>query len=303
MVIILCFSLIFNSVSTAFAEEKNETESKGSHISFTEESLVTNKASLSDVISNEASPSDADFDEEGYASTFEELANDEEGADDISTPSDADTKNDLTDEEDGETIASSSTVTEDEENDPVTASTSDATYDNESISTESDIEQSLDDIIVVDTATISEIKENLFSGDGKTITGVSILNPPNKITYLPANTTSINLSGLVLRYTLEDTNGVETYEDVSYGYPFNDWHYGSNHWLEDPSTLGKHTINVSYIGLFGHENYSSGFSVNIDLYVREITNITILDPPTKTNYKGGEKLEMSGLTVRVNYSD
>ena len=63
----------------------------------------------------------------------------------------------------------------------------------------------------------------------------------------------------------------------------------------DSSTTGVKTITVTY----------GDFFTNFDITVKnpEITSITVKTPPTKTEYKPGETLDLSGLVLSANYDD
>ena len=310
--IILCFSLLFNSISVAFAEEQNP-----------------NRASSSETFFSTATSSETDSDEDGYASNFEEVSEKDDQDDiNISTPSDTNEKSAFNYESEGDDdTATSSDIKNKSENEDETdstiASTSEATDDEETVASESDLVPINDNgtVKVINTATVSEIEdikiehvattsnmilnENLFGNDGKTIISANVLHGPNKTVYLKSSSISIDMNGLVIRYTLEDASGAISYEDISYSsstYSSN-WSFGDqNKRLPNPEVLGAHEIEIRYFGS-DHVNYASNFPVSVTVYVKELSNIEVLDPPTKTTYKGGEVLNMSGLVVRAHYTD
>lgn len=141
---ILCLSLIFNSFTVAFADDFNEPK----------------KASISNALFTEASTSETNSDEEGYASSFEEMK--EAKDDDIASDSEASFVEDevIASESDlDEVIASESEFDED-----ITASDSEATLvEDEIISTESELT-----IIVAsesETLTIVSSKSEITSNE------------------------------------------------------------------------------------------------------------------------------------------
>ena len=154
---ILCFSLIFNGFSTAFTENMSESITLENPTTITlEENLATNKASFSNILL--ASSSETNLDEDGYASTFEELEDDKEQNDnkelsDNKEATDTATASDAVYSEDFNNI------NEDEENNDdiiTTASDSEASSAKDDIiSTKNEIESNRDETFAI-LASISE---------------------------------------------------------------------------------------------------------------------------------------------------
>ena len=178
---ILCLSLIFNGFTVAFTDDFNEPK----------------KASISNAVFTEASPSEIDSDEEGFASTFEEVleAKDEnDEATNTATVSEASDSNDSIniDEEEAEEdlVANDSALTLDED---IIASDSEITsVDNEMVSTESELTQILmeEDEISPLLATDSEINLVLASGS-EIILNEDIFSNTNNITATNSNIITI----------------------------------------------------------------------------------------------------------------
>ncbi|MBR1453787.1 MAG: InlB B-repeat-containing protein, partial [Lachnospiraceae bacterium] len=355
--IILCFSLIFNSISIAFAEDINKTQNLETATAIVEESTINDTTTSSEELIYDASPSEIESDEEGFASTFEEILDESNTNDDVNKTENVDTEvsetemseteisetemsetevsetemsetevsetemsetemseTEMSETEMSKTEISESEIVEEEEknNESQDLSTpsviNDIENDNNiegSIETETTIvltDESVATDIVVNTATISDINEELFgASDGRRVTGASILKMPTKITYLQTES-SVDLRGLVVRYEMKDASDNITYIDKEFIFDNSAWNWEKwlNTGFSNPE-LGLHTIQVYH---YDEDDYAfSDFHLLVDVYVREVASITILDPPNKTSYKGGEKLDMTGLVVRVNYTD
>ena len=151
-----------------------------------------------------------------------------------------------------------------------------------------------------DIATKSFLNRSLLRGSGKSIVMASIIQSPHKTNYAKDTSISIDLRGLIIRFDIDDG----TYENVEFNFGDTmNWQYGNRRFMPDPGQLGLHQIEVIYLGLSNYENSSSEFPVTVDLYVREIQNLEVLNMPNKSQYKGGEQLSLDGLVVRINYTD
>ena len=327
--IILCLSMVLTSTMPHFAE------GNGIKMDETKEVIATlSEMGESEYLEEELSSEPEDdvvatfseiFDEATYGNSDEVEREDEENEDDVSTISEIDeteyeisTTSEIdeieisTISEVDETEYEISTISEIDEAEYVIGTVSEIDETDISTSTMSEITDEkkivATDSYVVSVAdakvsTISIANENLFSSSDKTIRGASALHMPNKTTYIKKDDSiSIDMRGLVIRYEIEDSDGNITYEDCGFGYPFGNWSFGNNKYMPNPNVLGLHEIEVKYIGL-AYSNYSSSFPVTINLYVKEVLSIEMLDAPIKTSYHGGEKLNLEGLVIRVNYTD
>jgi len=116
------------------------------------------------------------------------------------------------------------------------------------------------------------------------VSGISIKTQPNQTVYEVND--QLNLAGLVLEVTYEDGSKSEVAEgfDVS---------------QVDMSTVGEKTITVTYQGK------TAAFKVTVketEKPVVTLESITI-SGPSKTEYKIGDKLDLTGLVVIAHYSD
>ena len=204
-------------------------------------------------------------------------------------------------EHDGENKLKNETEPVDYNDNKATDSETDLEYEYDTYETETEFENENDNNIKDNIATKSEFKDALYGGNGKSIIDSSIVQMPYKITYDKADLISIDLRGLIIRYNIDD----DTYQDIEFNLSDNWlWRYGDNNKLmPNPNELGLHQINVSYTGLTDFDNFSSNFPVTVDLYVRELESLSVQTPPTKSSYKGGEKLNLDGLVISMNYTD
>ena len=116
------------------------------------------------------------------------------------------------------------------------------------------------------------------------VSGISIKTQPNQTVYEVND--QLNLAGLVLEVIYEDGSKSEVAEgfDVS---------------QVDMSTVGEKTITVTYQGK------TAAFKVTVketEKPVVTLESITI-SGPSKTEYKIGDKLDLTGLVVIAHYSD
>lgn len=68
----------------------------------------------------------------------------------------------------------------------------------------------------------------------------------------------------------------------------------------DLSTVGEKTVNVSYTE--SGKTVNTTYKVNVTPH-REITSVTLLGSPTKTEYLVGETMSYAGVSVHVEYDD
>ena len=122
-----------------------------------------------------------------------------------------------------------------------------------------------------------------------TLTGISITNAPDKLTYTTGET--LDLSGLVVTAVYSD-GGTEILTNYT----------------TDPldgaelDTAGTQPVTISYTE--DDETKTASFNVTVtEPPVIVLTGIAISDYPEKRTYTVGDTLDLSGLTVTATYSD
>ena len=113
--------------------------------------------------------------------------------------------------------------------------------------------------------------------DEKKIANMSIISKPSKLEYTVGDT--LDTEGLKLRVSYTDG----TSEDITTGFTCS------------PTTLSKEgtqAITVTY------EGKSTSFTVKVKA-ADEVKSISVVTPPTKLEYKVGEKIDLSGLKLSV----
>ncbi len=118
------------------------------------------------------------------------------------------------------------------------------------------------------------------------ITSIAVLKSPSKLEYNLGE--SLSLSGLTLRVYKSD----DSKEDVS------DLGKISSSPADGSilNTAGQQSVTVSY------EGFSASFTVNVK-DPNAVTSVEIASKPSKLTYKAGDKLDLSGLTLKVTKGD
>lgn len=115
---------------------------------------------------------------------------------------------------------------------------------------------------------------------------IKVVTPPTKTSYRTGE--PLNLSGLVVN--LVGTNGVQI--DVTSACTF----VPAN---GTPLTANDTSVAVSYYYAAGDLTFNTTLAVG----VKDLSSISITTPPTKTAYKAGETLDLTGMVVMATYSD
>ena len=110
---------------------------------------------------------------------------------------------------------------------------------------------------------------------------ISITNTPYETSYYVGE--ELNLDGLTVEATYSDgsTFVVTVTSDMVSGF--------------DSSVAGTQTLTVTY------EDCTATF--NVEVVENSVSNINILNYPSKTSYYVGEELDVSGLEIEAVYSD
>ncbi len=112
----------------------------------------------------------------------------------------------------------------------------------------------------------------------RVITGIKVTEQPTKTSYVAGQ--EFNSNGMVVKATYSD--GTE--ENVtSYNY--------------SPAIMTAGTSNV----IITYNNFYA--SVSVSVASKEITNISLAQPPTKTDYVEGEVFNPNGMLVKATYND
>ncbi|MGM9648097.1 MAG: bacterial Ig-like domain-containing protein [Eubacteriales bacterium] len=115
--------------------------------------------------------------------------------------------------------------------------------------------------------------------NAKSLTGISISAKPKKLTYIEGQ--ALDLSGLAVKASYDnDTTATVTNYSVK-GY--------------DQSKIGKQTITVTYNGK------TATFTVTVN--AKSLTAIHIADYPVTMEYFCNEKLDTTGLRLRLSYDN
>lgn len=117
------------------------------------------------------------------------------------------------------------------------------------------------------------------------VTGIRVI-PPDKTEYVH-ETESIDLSGLKVYAVYEDgmqvtVTGYEVYAD-------------------DMSSLGKKEVRVTYTPKGSGKTFTDSFPVTVVRY--PVARLTVISRPARTMYLEHEPLDLSGLTVKLTYTD
>ena len=118
-----------------------------------------------------------------------------------------------------------------------------------------------------------------------TVTGISVEKLPNKTQYLQ-NYEMLDLEGAKLQvsYNNGTTQIIDVTEDMVTGF--------------DNSIVGTNIINVSY------EGFEITFEIEIVPEENEITSLTLVEGPNKTEYiQEYETLDLTGIVLEIEYSD
>lgn len=126
----------------------------------------------------------------------------------------------------------------------------------------------------------------------KELTGITIATNPTKLSY--ATGQSLNPAGLILTLTYNDSNNVNTTENVTYNSTT------QSKFAFNPSGTAITTGNVivTYDGKTG-----AGMQPTFAITVRTVASISVINRPNKTSYSSGNKLALSGLSIKVNYTN
>ena len=117
------------------------------------------------------------------------------------------------------------------------------------------------------------------------VTGVRVV-PPEKTQYIH-ETESIDLSGLKVYAVYEGGMQVTV--------------IGYEVFADDMGTLGKKQVRVTYTPKEGGKTFTDAFTVEVVRY--PVTKLTVISRPARTMYLEHEALDLTGLTVRLSYSD
>jgi hypothetical protein len=117
-----------------------------------------------------------------------------------------------------------------------------------------------------------------FNVDVRGMTAIQIASPPTKLDYLQGET--IALAGLKV---------VGVWE----GFPSEELSIT----LSDITGFNGNNAGIQHITVT-----KNGKSVSFDVEVMALTSIVVDKPPTKTNYKAGEPLDITGIMVYGNYT-
>ena len=118
-----------------------------------------------------------------------------------------------------------------------------------------------------------------------TVTGIRV-TPPDKTEYIH-ETESIDLSGLKVYAVYEDGMQVTV--------------TGYEVFADSMDTLGKKQVRVTYTPKGSGKTFTEAFSVEVIRY--PVTRLTVISLPARTMYLEHEALDLSGLTVKLSYSD
>lgn len=119
----------------------------------------------------------------------------------------------------------------------------------------------------------------------KTLSKISIKTMPQKLTYTVGQ--KLDTTGLILKLDYSDGTTAE----ISNGFTAS----------ADLSTAGKKTVTVAYGGKTA--SYTVTVNPKADAAVKTAVSIAVAKLPNKTEYIYKEAVDITGLVIRVNYSD
>lgn len=123
-----------------------------------------------------------------------------------------------------------------------------------------------------------------------TLQSIEITTSPTKIEYDAGE--KFNPAGMVVTGTFTDENNVEKSWAVT-GYTYS----------TDDLAEGTTSITISYTYSSVTKTANQVITVNAATTIWNLKSIAISTPPSKTEYKQGETLDLSGMVVTATYSD
>ena len=132
---------------------------------------------------------------------------------------------------------------------------------------------------------------------------IQITTPPTKTKYKAGE--YLDISGMVVTAVFLDgpsrtipmKDYVKGASSIFWG--DNDGYKVDDKYLLKPLKSGSYTVEISY----ENGGYADTASIHIVVESFELTKIEIATPPTKTKYKAGEYLDISGMVVKAYFSD
>ena len=125
---------------------------------------------------------------------------------------------------------------------------------------------------------------NIIEDKPATITGIRIVTYPNKMTYRVGQ--QLDLTGLLVKADYSDYSSKEiAHSDLQIS------------GFDSSTAINSQKVTISYSG------YSAFFNVKIVPATATVTGIAVISEPTKTSYKLGESLILTGLEVVAYYDD
>ena len=118
-----------------------------------------------------------------------------------------------------------------------------------------------------------------------TVTGIRVI-PPDKTEYIH-ETESIDLTGMKVYAVYEDGMQVTV--------------TGYQVFADSMHTLGKKQVRVTYTPKEGGKTFTAAFTVNVARY--PVERLTVISRPSRTMYLEHEPLDLTGLTVKLTYTD
>ena len=130
-------------------------------------------------------------------------------------------------------------------------------------------------------------KTGSFNVEVALLTGLEIETPPTKVIY--AQNETLDYTGIVVYAVFSDGGTSDVTEYVEYSIPAG----------TVLSNLGEQTITVSYRD---SANDTASTELKIKVYEKIVKSLTIT-PPTKTSYRLGDNVDLTGCVVIANYSN
>lgn len=135
-----------------------------------------------------------------------------------------------------------------------------------------------EDTITVDTTEVVSVQEVM-------ITQLKVTTPPNNVSYRAGDT--ISYAGMVVKAFYNNGTKVDV----------------TNSCTIDPANGSTVTNETPSSALITYISGSDEYSCNLDLNIAQFTEIEVASPPSKTAYKTGETLSLSGISVVGKWSD